>query len=110
MDNHFLFNKIQYKHLACFRFLPIQDNTGINNCILKPNIYLCINILRKINSKKQKVVLIKGLFVFKIFIYLFIFRQRVREKERETSICGYLSSKPLLGTWSATQAGAMIGN
>ena len=32
------------------------------------------------------------------------------EKGRETSMCGCLSSAPLLGTWPATQACALTGN
>ena len=43
--------------------------------------------------------------------YLFIFREKGREEDRrETSMCGCLSCTPLLGTWSATQAGALTGN
>ena len=60
----------------------------------------------------------KGLFFLKNFIYLLFFRERGREGEREaekyqcvreTSI-GCLLHTPPLGTWSATQACAVIGN
>ena len=52
--------------------------------------------------------------IHKVFTYflkiLFIFRQRGREgKRREMSMCGCLW-RPLLGTWSATQACAFTGN
>ena len=45
-----------------------------------------------------------------VIIYLYIFRQRRRESERETSMCGLSLTRPLMGTWSATQACALTGN
>ena len=43
--------------------------------------------------------------------YLFIFRERGREGEREGNINVWLPlMRPLLGTWSATQACALTGN
>ena len=37
-------------------------------------------------------------------------REEGKEKERETSMCGCLSTPPLLGTWPTTQACALTGN
>ena len=42
---------------------------------------------------------------------LFIFRERGRkEKEKERNIVWLPLTRPLLGTWSATQACALTGN
>ena len=56
---------------------------------------------------------IVSLLFLKDFSYLFLERQEGgwRKRERETSVCGYLSCTPLLGTWAATQpACALTGN
>ena len=48
---------------------------------------------------------------FKDFIYLFLERREGREKERERNIPVQLPiARPLLGTWTATQACALSGN
>ena len=49
------------------------------------------------------------LFLF-YFIYLFWERGEGREKEREKHPCVVASCTPLLGTWPATQTGALTGN
>ena len=51
--------------------------------------------------EKLTISLQVNLYIFKYF--LFIFREREREGERETSICGYLSCDPYLGTWPTTK-------
>ena len=51
------------------------------------------------------------LFIFKDFIYLFLEIEEGREKERERNINVWLRlMHPLVGTWPATQACALIGN
>ena len=48
---------------------------------------------------------------FEIFHYLFLERREGREKERETNInMQFPFVWPPLGTWPATQAGALTGN
>ena len=51
-------------------------------------------------------------FFFLFRFYLFIFRQRRRrEKERKRNVNAWLPlTRPLLGTWPATQACALTGN
>ena len=50
-------------------------------------------------------------FFLKDFIYLIIKRGAGREKEREKNINVWLPlTRPLLGTWPATQACALTGN
>ena len=50
-------------------------------------------------------------FFFKDFIYLFLEREEGREKEWERHINVWLLlTRPLLGTWPATQACALTGN
>ena len=50
-------------------------------------------------------------FYFKDFIYLLLERGQGREKERKRSIGVWLPlTGPLLGSWPATQACALIGN
>ena len=52
-----------------------------------------------------------SLFFFKDFIYLLLERGEGREKERERNISVWLPlACPLLGTWPATQVGALPGN
>ena len=52
-----------------------------------------------------------SLHLKKIFIYLFLDRREGRAKERERNICVWLPlTRPLLGTWCATQACALTGN
>ena len=49
-------------------------------------------------------------YIFKIF-YLFIYLERRRKGEREGNISVWLPlMHPLLGTWPAAQACALIGN
>ena len=44
-------------------------------------------------------------------VFIYIFRERGREGEREGNINVWLLlSRPLLGTWPATQAHALTGN
>ena len=51
------------------------------------------------------------LFFFKDFIYLFLERGEGSKKETERNINVWLPlMHPLLGTWPATQACALIGN
>ena len=55
--------------------------------------------------------LIYFLYLNFFFVYLFLDRGEGREKERERNIYVWLPLEhPLLGTWPATQACALIGN
>ena len=54
-------------------------------------------------------ILCKIHLIFFLRFYLFIFREG-KGGERGTSMCGYLSHAPQLGTWPATQACALTGN
>ena len=48
--------------------------------------------------------------IFKDFTYLFLERGERREKEKERNINWWPLTRPLLGTWPATQARALTGN
>ena len=50
-------------------------------------------------------------FFLKIFIYLFLEKGEGREKERQRNINVWLHlTRPLVGTWPATQACALTAN
>ena len=61
--------------------------------------------------KSRKLIPSSSSSFFKDFIYLFLERGEGKEKERERNINVWLPLlHPLLGTWPATQACALIGN
>ena len=49
-------------------------------------------------------------YLKKCVIYLFLEKGKGKEKEGEKHRCVVVSHTPLLGTWPATQAFALIGN
>ena len=52
-----------------------------------------------------------NIFFKRLYLFIFLDRGEGREKERKRNINVWLPlSRPLLGTWTSTQACALIGN